>query len=133
MCSQFDFVLKKAAIFKSIVCCCWTSRKSSTYYMIQIKLQVGRLVINRVVTPLNLYYTRPVATFVWINMQSFRNFLPLSLLFLLKFRTNAFSICWSRDLKYTSNMVCTYFRVLLVWTYFIVYKHDIYKRFKHKF
>ena len=33
--------------------------------MIQKKFQLGRLVINfMVVTPLNLYYTGPVATFV---------------------------------------------------------------------
>ena len=41
----------------------WKSAKY-IYYKIQRKFQLGRLVIVIVVTPLNLYYTRPVATFV---------------------------------------------------------------------
>ena len=76
------------------------------YYMIQRKFQLGRLVINfMVVTPLNLYYTGPVATFVWINMQNFRNFclypfFSSSNPFLNKFRILTCSICWSCNLNF---------------------------------
>ena len=72
--------------------------KSAKYYMIQRKSQLGRLVIVIVVTPLNLYHGT-VATFVWINMQNFRNFLPLYLFSSSnQFRIRTCSICCSCDL-----------------------------------
>ena len=72
-----------------------------------------------VVTPLNLYKTEPGATFVWIDMQIFRNFHPNPSFFssnsiLNKFVIRACCICWSRDRKCYSNMACTYFRVLFL-------------------
>ena len=58
--------------------------KSALWYNIQKQFQLGRLVIVIGVTTLNLSYGEPVATFVRINMQHFRNVLPLSFIFLLK-------------------------------------------------
>ena len=86
------------------------------YYMIQRIFQLGRLVI---VTPINLYYTGPVATFLWIKMQNFRNiylypFFSSSNPFLNKFRIRTCSICWSCDPKHNSNLACTYLRVLFL-------------------
>ena len=47
-------------------------------------MQIGRMVIVIVLTPLNIYKTEPDATFVWIDMHIFWEFWPQSLPFLLK-------------------------------------------------
>ena len=59
--------------------CCFASRlweecDSTVFYMIQRKFQLSRMVIVKVVTPLNLYKIEPGATFIWIDMHIFRNF-----------------------------------------------------------
>ena len=52
-------------------------------------------------------------------MQIFRKFHPNPFFsssnpLLNKFMIRTWSICWSRDPKYSSNMACTYFRVLFL-------------------
>ena len=89
------------------------------FYMIQRKFQLGRMVIVIFVTPLNLYNTEPGATFVWTDMQIFPNFNLNPPFFSLnpllnKFMIRACCICWSRYRTCSSNMVCTYFRVLFL-------------------
>ena len=78
--------------------------------VIQRKFQLCRIVV----TPLILYKTEPGETFVWIDMQIFRNF-HLNPSFFSStplLNKGACCICWSRDRKCSSNMACTYFRVL---------------------
>ena len=100
--------------------CCFASRLWEECYSIQCSIwyrENSSIVI--VVTPLNLYKTEPGLIFVWIDMQIFRNF-HLNLSFfspnplLNKFMIRTCCICWSHDRKCSSNMACTYFRVLFL-------------------
>ena len=85
--------------------------KRVLYYMIQRKFQldVGRLVIVIIVTALNLYYIGPASTYV-CNFSEIYCSIPPFPPVLNRIR----SVCWSRHPKCSSNMVCTYFRVLFL-------------------
>ena len=87
--------------------------------MIQRKFKLDRLMIVIVVTPFHLHYTDQVQRLSKKNMQIFQNFHPNPFFsssnpLLNKFRICTCSICWSCHPKYSSNMACTYFRVLFL-------------------
>ena len=116
------FYMKYLQSFKTLIplMLCQQGVGRVQFYMIQRKSQLGRMVIVIVVTPLNLIYkTQPAATFAWVDMQIFRNVHLNPSLFssnplLNKFMIRACCICWSRDRKCSSNMACTYLRVLFL-------------------
>ena len=113
---NFDWLQRYRCCFASRL---WEECDSTVLYMIQRKFQLIRLVIVKVVTPLNLYEIEPGATFIWKDMQIFRNFQPNPSFFssnsiLNKFMIRACYICLSCDCKCSSNMAWTYFRVLFL-------------------
>ena len=68
---KFDWLQRYRCCFASRF---WEECYSTVFNMIQRKFQRSRMVIVIVVTPLNLYKIEPGATFIWIDMQIFRNF-----------------------------------------------------------